>query len=292
MGVSHALPLNEGLVIRWDSIPSAVSYEWSVNDGAAWHNYTPVPNQSHVVKVFGLVNEMPYTVRVRGISASGPLEPSNPVVAIPSSSRFVTHFDDFDRPSSATSIGTPVVGSPYTPGLGNWGISTNQFLYMSTNTDNGRVFFPSTSNFDVEFKNVGMTNSGLVFRASDTQNFWALSFESGTGWGIWDVVSGNWERHNQGFSRGELPYDTIRVVARGQEIFFYRNGRVVLTMYDTKRVTASTLGFFADEHTNAKIDDVIVWTVTDDSFYGNLSGGTAHVYKGHDRHSEDTGDIP
>lgn len=208
--------------------------------------------------------------------------------------------DSFDRANSATDPGSPEVGGPYTVGIGYWGISGNQ-LYTWNAVNLSVLFAPGA--VDVDFSAQSMiisTNKdcGLVWRATDANNHWAFSLNSG-GWNLMRKIAGSY------YLLGNTPGsagDTARVVALGRQMYLLVNGVCRFVIEDSWYGNgASQIGYLMHVSSALRIDNALAqdatgppgaWGTTevaDPALGDSTLNLSPSLYKGRDTKTADEG---
>lgn len=169
--------------------------------------------------------------------------------------------DDFNRADSTTSLGSPLIGGPYTVRSGTFGISTNR-AYNNPAVAGSHVTFPAAANVDYQFViPVTPTTSSrpqAVIRWVDASNFVALDVRAGSGIGqILIMVAGTFHVMAD-FAVTAVAGDTYRFQAYGEDIVVYRNGSLLARAKDPKFATATVAGFRGQGSTAPYWDDLLV----------------------------------
>ncbi len=302
----EAVPLNGGVAVRWPTLQGATSFDISNDGGTTWTTQAaPGPSvgvlETASVKITGKTNGTPVSTVVRAKSSNSTSAWSAPIDATPSATRYVIHWDNFNRAPSTTDAGTPQVGGPYTVVAGPWGIDSEGRLYSVNNNEN-RLTFPGSANFDFQFQiPVGPSNNqGILFRYTDTTNqmmfFREGNSETSNRLRLYrSINSNNADLATYGYGDLAKVTDTYRVIGMGNLIHVYVNG-VRLTYREDARasggVIPTTLGFYQWASSNGRYDNVVVWNTPDIDVLGPANGKTAHVYKGRDNYNDDLGNTP
>lgn len=155
----------------------------------------------------------------------------------------MTFSDDFNRANNASTLGTS-----WTALKGTWGINNNeayisashpsfdQFAVVDANTVDG--FVQATAG-------TGVTNFiGLVFRVSDTSNFWEMVGQVGGAWQLYKMVAGVYSSVLTSGGNPVSSGDVVRVEMSGSAITGKVNGVTVLTYNDTFNQTATKHGMY------------------------------------------------
>ena len=246
--VVSATPLDNATKLTWTTVQNAETYEYRVDGG------TPVDvGLAKRTIVTGLNNGVQSSIEVRGVNSLGP-GPWGGVEVTPIATAL---YDDFDRPNSSTAIGSPLQGGPYTVRTGTWGIN-NSSLYCASNTGEAHVTFPGAVDFDATVRILTPgNNGGMLFRWIDASNTWLFQFHTSQ-IALYRRVSGSWIQ--RGPSQDPVQAgDVLRLLVKGDKIFAYRNGRLILVMEDPYIVAATpTMGFRFSGDTTSRVDEVLV----------------------------------
>lgn len=163
--------------------------------------------------------------------------------------------DDFNRTTSTTVIGSPGTGGPWTnQNSAVSGIITNQGYLSTANTTGtgSHITAPGAVNVDmsVTFAAYGASQAqGICFRWVDASNMWAFAASSNGGYALYRITAGVYA------SQTSLPFlgvagDVQRVVAYGENIWCFVNGRLVIHIKDPFYGNgASTIGIIARVNT-------------------------------------------
>lgn len=217
--------------------------------------------------------------------------------------------DDFNRANSTTTLGSPVVGGPYTVQSGTWGINSNE-AYLTAGISGAQVTFPAAINVDISAKMVLVTNAnvshGLMFRWVDANNFWVLARGSSGNMAISRCVAGALTQVSPDFS--QVAGDVVGVKAFGDQIAWYRNGVQLGVLTDQWFATAGTVaGLRSGGITTPRFDDLLVqdqsaaintWGASPEGSspapveFGSTQTLTPSLYKGRDTASADESEIP
>jgi hypothetical protein len=168
--------------------------------------------------------------------------------------------DDFNRTNSTTSLGSPVVGGPYTVRTGVWGIN-NAEAYLTTVSSGAHVTFPAAVNVDISYKPAispgSQVQAGMLLRWVDANNHWLIQHRSGPAVSLYRCNAGTYtEMANIG---AWVLGDIVGLKAYGDQIGLYRNGMQVALVQDHWFSTAGTLaGLRNGGTTTARWDDVLV----------------------------------
>ncbi len=132
--------------------------------------------------------------------------------------------DDFNRADSITSLGAADVGGAWTAANGTWGIESNQGRLITAGGGNG-IAQLDASHADATAQvtlNVIGNLTGLLFRYTDTSNYWWL-LEFGSAYYLQKVVGGSTTNLISGAGTAANG-DVIKVILSGNSIKCYNNG--------------------------------------------------------------------
>lgn len=164
--------------------------------------------------------------------------------------------DNFARANSASALGTPTTGGPYTVVAGTWGIN-GEAAYISATTNPSVVTVPASADFQAQFTRataISNVNAGLVFRYSDASNYWWCSLRSDYALlykrqvGVDTLVLMSNETGQNG--------DVLAIQADGNRISMKKNGRLLGTVVDSFNASAAVGGMKIDGNVGPRIDDV------------------------------------
>lgn len=301
----ESVPLNGAAAVRWSGVPGATSYDISTDGGSTFITQAAAPSSTGALEVNSIQltrpNGTPVDTVVRAKTAYNTGPWSNPSTTTPSATRYVIHWDNFDKPPG-TSVGSPQVGGSYTLSPGPWSISDTGRLYTPTSADL-KLLFPGSFNFDWTF-NIPVApnnNGGVIFRYTDASNY-MMFFRSGNGetnstYRLRRNANGNATDLFATASAEGVPKvtDVIRIVGKDNWIYVYING-VRLTQREDHRAfvtpAPTTMGFYSWASPNLQMDNAVVWNTHDFDVLGPVNGKTAHVYKGRDNYNDDLGNTP
>lgn len=157
--------------------------------------------------------------------------------------------DSFNRANSTTNLGSTDGGtvSAWTQRVGTWGINGNA-AYTSATTAGAHATIPGSADFEeVSMKVTTWTSdeASIVFRWSDTNNYWFLGGTVGGALTLTKKVAGV----NTTFTVGAIGpswtlavNDTIKARAHGSVIECFRNGVLMMTISDTFNSSATVVG--------------------------------------------------
>lgn len=176
--------------------------------------------------------------------------------------------DSFDRTNSTTSLGTTDGSGSLDPltwvqDAGTWGISANK-AYTSTGAN------PALAHVDATHADITLaitvsvvesgTSAGLIFRYTDTSNYWRCSQTGAGNLALFKVVAGTPTQIGSNVAGGANG-DKISVVLNGTSIAAYRNGVSQITTTDAHNSTATKHGLWiANTSVNNRLDD---WLAAD-----------------------------
>ena len=301
----EAVPISGGgVAVRWPAVPGATQYDVSTDGGSTFTTQAAAPYSTgaieyNTVQLTGPIGT-PISTVVRAKTPYNTSVWSSSATATPSSTRYVVHWDNFDRAPNASGPGSPQVGGAYTMVAGTWTIDANGRLYTPASADM-RMTYPGSFNFDMTFQMpvAPNNNGGVIFRWTDANNY-MMFYRSGNGetnstYRLWRNVAGSTADIFSSMSGDPKITDTIRIIGTGPWIYVYINGTKYTYREDTRSLvgaTPSTLGFYSWASPNLCFDNLVVWNTPDfDPMYPD-NGSVAHVYKGRDNYNDDLGDTP
>lgn len=159
--------------------------------------------------------------------------------------------DTFDRTDSTTNLGSTDGGtvSAWTQKAGTWGINSNTAYISAAATSEATI--PGSADFEevsVTVSTWASGTAGVVFRFTDTSNFWWFGGTVGGEPSLNDVTGGSTTSYSVGgvpSSRNTLVAgDKLRVRAHGSVIECFRNDILVLTLSSTTRSSATLVGMY------------------------------------------------
>jgi hypothetical protein len=159
--------------------------------------------------------------------------------------------DSFNRADSTSSMGsTDGSGTldplTWTAQLGTFGITSNQGYPFALS--GGRAVATvdlSQANVDISLTSTSSNSAAIVFRYSDTSNFWIWWNDGTSNTALWKRVAGTFSQ--VGSSHGSAgSSDVLRVVVVGSSITAYRNGGVLETQTDSFNSSATLHGIYSN----------------------------------------------
>lgn len=174
--------------------------------------------------------------------------------------------DSFDRADSTTNLGStdgagildPLAWTQHT---GVWGIIGNEAYTSTTAALAYATVDLGTPEIDLSLVMVVRNDpsgngAGIVFRLSDTSNFWYARQSSTTGKvQLRKVVAGSDQLVGESPTNHDVNGDTIRVVARGSSIEVFREGVSQITTTDSHNSTATKHGLLNVVGVSHRLDD-------------------------------------
>jgi hypothetical protein len=160
--------------------------------------------------------------------------------------------DYFTRADSTTTLGTADTGQTWTAHTGTWGISSNQ-AYLATRSGDS-VATVDCGKSDIDFTcNVTLgadgTQPGIVFRATDDQNYLLAFLNNSTGATddieLYQRVAGAYTKLGTDYRfPGDIANTTItlRVVTSGTSIEIYADGTLRHSHTTSQFQTATRVG--------------------------------------------------
>lgn len=216
-------------------------------------------NQSATIMGFRTSSDT--TTRFTSFSVDKPdLTSSLTATALPTSVRIFNPpliSDTFTRANSTNVPGSlEVGGGTYTVVSGTWGISSNA-LYESSGVYDAWLSYPGFADFDATFTvSVFGNDFGVVFRGTDIYNIWFFQFSGGQ-FRLYKRIGGSYSGV-QNVSATFTAGDKVRIVANGQELRFYQNNNLVMSVTDSYNQTATLMGYRAYGDAITRIDDVSI----------------------------------
>lgn len=293
---------NNEAVARWSNVLGTTYYDISVDGGDTVLSTVPslieTASQSYSTSeyktVSGLANGATTNIQVRPrnyLQNSSLSSWSSTKSVTPSSSKFIYFLDNFNRPSVATSIGSPQFGSEYTINAGVWGVDTNGGGYKSNSVVRSTITTTSHKNIHALFKCITNTNDsiGFLFRATDASHYWALEKDP------LDpkirLVYYNGSVDTVIWSSGPITFpSSLSIITYEQFIAIKIEDVTVFTFEDPNYspIFNYLMGYRTNSSSTAPlIDDVVVWRLDqiDSSYWQGLDDKNAHVFKGYDKHA-------
>lgn len=232
--------------LTWTATSGATSYlvESKTAAGSTW---TPVTVGTNSATVTGLTAATSYNFRVSAINANGTGTAS--VTATASTvTPFVTITDDFNRADSTTTLGTTNTGQTWEALTAGsvFGIVSNQ-AYRQTYAGTGEnavVVDAGKADVDISITTSKLgAGGGIVFRATNSANFWCIDTNMATGHKLFKFVSNAFVFVGLAGNPSAAVGDVARVVAVGSSISVTVNGGTAYTVTDTFNQTATKHGF-------------------------------------------------
>ena len=266
----EAFPLNGSAYVRWNPMSGASSYEYRVNGGSSVSTGT-LTNAT----INSLTNGVSTLIEIRSMSSTGN-GAWTPVNVTPSATQKTVLLDTFARSDSASVVGTPTIGGPYTVGTGTWGLNGGR-LYSSANTASSRVLAPGGIDISASFKVPVFPNSnnsfGFIFRHLDASNFMMMYVASGT-YRVWSNVAAS-QVLLQDFG-SVATTDTLGVICSGRYVYPTKNGKILAAVIDVNYGNGgSGVGAWSSGQTQARMDDLVVYDFPMGITY--MGNGTADV---------------
>ena len=150
--------------------------------------------------------------------------------------------DNFTRADSATVIGIPIVGGPYTVRSGTWGINANN-LYLPTGLSGAHVTFPAAINLDISYRPVVSFSSSvqptILFRWIDANNHWAFARTGGGQGALFRMLAGSYTQIS-----AETPVvvgDLVQVKAYDDQIALFVNSTLKSFTFDPQFGVATSV---------------------------------------------------
>jgi hypothetical protein len=168
----------------------------------------------------------------------------------------IGRYDNFTRANSSSSLGSPSDGgSAWTALTGTWGISSNQAINITGGTNNIAVLSSTFSDVSATFTlptyTFGVTQVGVVVRASDANNF--IFLEAAQGIFLKKYVAGSL---NQIIATGSpASGDRYQIVCIGSTITCYQNGVLLFIVTDSFNQTATNHGLYANTDNTTPLTD-------------------------------------
>ena len=132
--------------------------------------------------------------------------------------------DTFTRADSALTLGNAETGQAWSALGGTWGISSNQAYAVNDGNDFYAVAESGLPDPIVEVTYAVVADTQrLVFRASDVNNLWIISNQSGA-WKLLKRVTGAYTQVSTDYTAASANGDIVRVILRGATISVYING--------------------------------------------------------------------
>lgn len=240
-------PGNARCLFQWDQIPNANSYDYRI-DGGSTVNVVQQAALSQSLTVTGLSNAA-HTIEIRPVNVNG-VGAWQLYSFTTSASNYL--LDDFVRADSTTLLGSPVQGGPYTAATGVWGILTNQ-PYTPSSTVRALATAPAAADFDMRFvltQNGGSNGYGVVFRYSDSSNYWRIQNNNETLQVIRRVAGADttmWSWSSYMLTVQDRAAE-FRLIAVGKAFWLYLNGLELLYFESGFNLTATVVGLYNSQY--------------------------------------------
>jgi hypothetical protein len=301
-------PAGAGQVVMAIAAPFNAIVTWPANPAPAT-GWTAIVNGTYA----GAAYRVPATSAMHQVSigaGSGTNRVLQLVVGVNTSGPVTLIQDSFNRANSATVLGTPDVGGPYTVQTGTWGISGNE-AYLVTGLTNAQVTFPAAFNLDISVKigSAGLSSSvlpGLMFRWVDANNHWLLNRAATGFFGLYRCVAGTYTQVVNDFPT--VVGDVVQAKAYGDQIAVYVNGKQYALVTDQFTTGSPSLAGLRSGGVSApKWDDLLAQSLaalptswgsspSGDSpaplLFDSTSTFTPSLYKGRDTRVADESETP
>lgn len=200
----------------WNQTPDSVTYQWK-RGGTAISGATA---QTYVVASADASTNLSVTVTATKAGYQNG-SATSAVLAIAATAAYAA--DDFNRAASTTSLGLSSVGGyAWQPLVGTWGLDgTNAYDVNAGSTNHIAVLDDGYANGTLElvFKGSNLANNGLLFRATDTNNFLVI-LASGL---LYKCEAGAFAQIG-GSARTAAANDVYTVILNGSSISLKVNG--------------------------------------------------------------------
>lgn len=151
--------------------------------------------------------------------------------------------DTFNRADSAVSLGSADVGGAWTASVGTWGISSNVAYQVADAGQDVAQIDSTVANCTIRCTySVASPNSQrIIFRFSDTSNYWLLQTEGGTAYKLYKYVAAAFTLAGT-YSTTPANGDVLMIVLNGNQIDAYLNGVLRISTTDAHNSTATRHG--------------------------------------------------
>lgn len=294
-----AVPQNGSATVVWPHVTGATSYDVSTDGGTTFTNQAALVGTNYTqFKNVTWPNGTPVNFIVRSKDASVTSAWSGVATTTPSSTRYVVLYDDGNRTPSTTSMGTPPIGTY--AGSTVWGPNAAGRIVSNNVGTPGSVTITSNTgsdSFDAQFympTSTGGLGTAFLINWTNTNSYAAIMRDGNDGsrLALRMFVSGS-AGPTIPLTDTYVPSQFIRFVGYQGYFFVFLDG---VLRFKTENLLAGrgvyNMGFYANS--GGGFDDVIIWNTPPASFdpQPTYDGFVAHVYKGHDIHTQDTGSTP
>lgn len=172
--------------------------------------------------------------------------------------------DSFDRADSTTGLGTADTGGTWAEPNGDFGIDTNE-AYTPNSVTFGHAHIDA-ADADVDMRVTVATlggdgNAGLIFRWSDSDNYWVLFINGVTDqMQLGKVISGSFNNvSTTDIAKGAG--DELRVITNGSRIRTFWNGGFADNITDAFNENETNHGLWINNNTAWRLDDYLCRTL-------------------------------
>ncbi|SFE74364.1 hypothetical protein SAMN04487969_10643 [Paenibacillus algorifonticola] len=148
--------------------------------------------------------------------------------------------DSFDRDDNSSVLGLTDTGQPWISHTGTWGIQS-QRAYTPAGTENYATVDVGLTDYKAEISlSVRVNRSGLVFRFTDSSNWYRFVLSSTTVF-MQRRLSGTTTSLSS-FSVTPTDGDTMKIIVNGSQFQGYYNNELKVTVTDTTFQTPTLVG--------------------------------------------------
>lgn len=165
-------------------------------------------------------------------------------------------YDTFNRGDSANSLGNLDSGQTWVQNSGTWGISSNQAYVSAPGPSAGESYASVSAQADFEAQLTVKVAGGaeyLIFRGSDTINYWRLGAGSSTGTIVLQKIEAGAPTVVGTLTSPMAADTTLKVIASGEAIYCYVNGVLEFLTTDSFNSESTNIGMFTN-HTATRFE--------------------------------------
>jgi hypothetical protein len=166
--------------------------------------------------------------------------------------------DTFTRANSASSLGVADSGQTWTAHAGTWGITSDKGYLATQSGDSVATVDAGAADIDMSCTITMQGAPGLVFRATDNNNYLLFMYNGGE-MQVWQRVAGSYTKLS-GVTQGVTPgvAYVYRVVTLGTSITTYLDGVLKNSVTSSQFQTATRIGLRMNDSGAARWDDLTV----------------------------------
>ena len=174
-----------------------------------------------------------------------------------------TTTDDFTRADSSSSLGTATTGEVWTAHSGTWGISSNKAYCATRSGDSVATINAARSDLtlEVSYTPGASSDSGIVFRATDNNNYLLCLCTVSSGISLWQRVAGTYTQLSNSGAGGSFTAGVsyqVKVVAASTSIITYKDGVQTLSHTTSQFVTGTRVGLRENANSASRWDNLTV----------------------------------